>query len=331
MSRKFCLILVAIAMLLSSAIAQSETKSTPVKNPLLAKWTGPYSGVPPFDKVKVSDFKPALEQAMDENWKEIESIANDPQNPTFKNTIEALEHSGSALTRVSILYGIWGSTMLTDDMQAVETEMDPKLAAFNDKITQNEKLFKRIEAVYNSPEKEKLTPEQQRLTWLYYDNFVRYGAKLDKKAQARLAEINQKLAMLYTQFGQNLLADEGTVIFLKETDLDGLPQSLRDACAAGAEKRDHKGEWAILNTRSSVEPFLTYSNRRDLREKVWRAFVNRGDNGDSHDNNQIISEILPLRAERAKLLGYPTHAHWRVANRMAKTPENGERTREAAF
>lgn len=322
MSRKFCLILVAIAMLLSSAIAQSETKSTPVKNPLLAKWTGPYSGVPPFDKVKVSDFKPALEQAMDENWKEIESIANDPQNPTFKNTIEALEHSGSALTRVSILYGIWGSTMLTDDMQAVETEMDPKLAAFNDKITQNEKLFKRIEAVYNSPEKEKLTPEQQRLTWLYYDNFVRYGAKLDKKAQARLAEINQKLAMLYTQFGQNLLADEGTVIFLKETDLDGLPQSLRDACAAGAEKRDHKGEWAILNTRSSVEPFLTYSNRRDLREKVWRAFVNRGDNGDAHDNNKIISEILPLRAERAKLLGYETHAHWRVANRMAKTPEN---------
>jgi peptidyl-dipeptidase Dcp len=323
MTRKFCLILAAIAMIFHFATAQSETKSIPTQNPLLAKWTGPYNGVPPFDKVHVSSFKPALEEAMAEDWKEIEAIANNPESPTFQNTIETFERAGSALTRVSILYGIWGGTMLSDDMQSLQTEMDPKLAAFNDKITQNEKLFKRIEAVYNSPEKEKLTPEQQRLTWLYYDNFVRYGAKLDEKAKARLAEINQRLATLYAQFGQNLLADEaGYVTYLKESDLDGLPQSLRDAAAAAAEQKNHKGEWAIINTRSSVEPFLTYSNRRDLREKVWRAFVNRGDNGDSHDNNQIISEILPLRAERAKLLGYPTHAHWRVANRMAKTPEN---------
>jgi peptidyl-dipeptidase Dcp len=322
MTGKLCIILTLISFLFVSSMTRADM-SIPAQNHLLNKWTGPYSGVPPFDKVQVADFKPALEQGMDENWKEIETIAGNPETPTFKNTIEALEHSGSALTRVTTLYGIWSGTMSSEDMQKVQTEMDPKLAGFNDKITQNEKLFKRIEAVYNSPEKTKLTPEQQRLTWLYYDNFVRYGAKLDAAAKARLAEINQRLASLYTSFSQNLLADEsGYVLYLKEQDLDGLPQSVRDAAAAAAEKKDHKGEWAILNTRSSVEPFLTYSNRRDLREKVWRTFINRGDNGDSHDNNKIISEILPLRAERAKLLGYETHAHWRVANRMAKTPEN---------
>ncbi len=319
---KLCLLIFVMAMMTFTVTQTGNTETTP-SNPLLAKWTGSYGGVPPFDKVKVADFGPALQQAMDENWKEVEAIANSTEPPTFKNTIEALEHSGSTLTRVGNIYGIWSGTMLTDDMQKVQQEMDPKLTAFGDKITQNEKLFKRIEAVYNSPEKAKLTPEQQRLTWVYYDNFVRYGAKLDEKSKARLAEINQKLSTLYTQFGQNLLADEaGYITYLKETDLDGLPQSIRDAAASAAEEKGHKGEWAVLNTRSSVEPFLTYSNRRDLREKVWRAFIMRGDNGDAHDNNKIITEILPLRAERAKLLGFETHAHWRVSNRMAKTPEN---------
>ena len=290
-------------------------------NPLLEKWNGPYSGVPAFDKVKVSDFKPALETAMAENLKEIEAIANNKEAPDFKNTIEALENSGGTINRVSAVYGVWSSTMNTGDFQAVEKEMEPKLAAFRDKITQNEKLFQRIEAVYNAREKTKLTPEQQRLTWVYYDNFVRAGAKLDPKAKKRLAEINQQLAGLFTKFSQNLLADEGSVSYLKEQDLAGLPQWLRDAAAASAADKDRKGEWAILNTRSSVEPFLTYSDRRDLREKIWRTFSNRGDNGDEHDNNKTITEILKLRAERAKLIGYPTHANWRIANSMAKTPE----------
>jgi peptidyl-dipeptidase Dcp len=292
-------------------------------NPLLSKWTGAYGGVPPFDKVKIADFKPALETAMAENLAEIDKITANAEAPNFDNTIAAMDRTGQTMTRVMTIYDIWSSNMNNAEFQKVENEMAPKLAAFSDQITQNEKLFKRIETVYNSPEKAKLTPEQQRLTWLTYTNFVRAGAKLDATAKTRLSAINQQLAGLFTRFGQNLLADEanGTVVIDKESDLAGLPQSLKDAAANAGVARKMSGKWVITNTRSSVDPFLTYSDNRALREKVWRMFVNRGDNGGEHDNNAIITEILQLRAERAKLLGYETHAHWRLENSMAKTPE----------
>jgi len=303
------------------------------QNPLLAKWVGPYGGVPPFDKVRVADFKPALEAAMAENLSEVERIASDPAAPTFENTIAALERTGQTLDRVTTFYGIWSSNMNGPEFQTVQREMAPRLAAFSDKITQNEALFRRIEAVYNSPAKKKLTAEQQRLSWLYYTNFVRSGAKLDAKAKARLSEINQKLAGLYTRFSQNLLADETEqfLVLKEEAELAGLPQSLRDAAAAAAATKKVQGAWVITNTRSSIDPFLTYSDRRELREKAWRMFVNRGDNGDAHDNNAIITEILGLRAERAKLLGFPTHAHWRLENTMAKTPERAVELMEAVW
>ena len=292
-------------------------------NPLLAEWTGPYGGVPPFDRVKVDDFKPALEAAMAENLAEIDKIAKNSAEPTFENTIVTLERAGQTLDRVSTIYNVWGSTMASPEFQVVQREMAPKLAAFSDQITQNEPLFKRIEIVYNSPDKKTLTPEQQRLAWLYYTNFVRSGARLDPKAKARLSEINQQLAGLFTKFSQNVLFEEDNqfITLKSEADLAGLPQSVRDAEAASAITRKQPGAWVIMNTRSSVEPFLTYSDRRELREKVWRMFVMRGDNGDEHDNNAVITQILQLRAERAKLLGYQTHAHWRLENAMAKTPE----------
>jgi peptidyl-dipeptidase Dcp len=291
-------------------------------NPLLAEWSGPYGGVPPFDQVKIEYFKPALEAAMADNLADIGKIAKNSAPPTFENTIVAMERAGQTLDRVSTIYGVWGSTMSSPEFQVVQREMAPKLAAFNDQITQNEALFKRIEAVYNSPDKKKLTSEQQRLAWLYYTNFVRSGAQLDAKAKARLTEINQQLASLSTKFSNNVLFEEDNqfVQLKSEGDLAGLPQSIKDAAAAAAAAKKQQG-WLIVNTRSSVDPFLTYSNRRDLREKVWRMFTRRGDNGDEHDNNATITQILQLRAERAKLLGYPTHAHWRVENSMAKTPE----------
>jgi peptidyl-dipeptidase Dcp len=289
---------------------------------LLAPWSGPYGGVPPFDQVKVADFKPAFEQAMKDNLSEIDAIANNPAAPTFENTIAALENSGRALNNLVTIFGVWSGGLSTPDFQAVEEELAPKLAEFSDKITQNEKLFKRIEAVYLSPEKAKLTPEQQRLAWYDATNFIRQGAKLDAKAKVRVGEINQRLASLTTKFSNNVLADENDyVLYLKAGDLDGLPADLRSSAAAAAESRGHKGEFAILNTRSSMEPFLTYSSRRDLREKVWRTYYSRGDNGDAKDNNKIITEILKLRTERANLLGFPTHAHWRLEDSMAKTPE----------
>jgi peptidyl-dipeptidase Dcp len=311
----------------------TQTSTVADPNPLLANWEGPYGGVPPFDKVQIALFKPALESAMTMNLMEIEKIAKDSAAPTFENTIVAMERAGQTLDRVSTIYGVWGSTMAGAEFQAVQREMAPKLAAFNDQITQNEPLFKRIEAVYNSPNKKKLTPEQQRLTWLYYTNFVHSGAALKPEAKARLSQINQQLAGLFTRFSQNVLAEETDQFIVLKTDaeLTGLPQPLRDAAAAAAVTKKQTGAWVIMNTRSSIDPFLTYSDRRDLREKAWRMFINRGDNGDEHDNNAIITEILQLRAERAKLLGFPTHAHWRLENSMAKTPERAMQLMEAVW
>jgi len=302
-------------------------------NPLLREWVGPYGGVPPFDLIRLAHFEPAIEAAMEENLAEVARIANDPAPATFENTIEALERTGHSLDRATAVYGVWSSTLKTPEFHGVERRLAPRLAEFSDKITQNAALFRRIETVYQSPGKSSLSPEQQRLTWFYYTNFVRAGARLDDPAKARVAAINQQLAKLFTQFSQNVLADE-TDIFLvldRETDLAGLSQSVRDASAAAAEEKQLRGKWVIMNTRSAVEPFLTESTRRDLREKAYRLFANRGDNGGERDNNRIVSEILALRAERAGLLGFPTHAHWRLENAMAKTPERAVELMEAVW
>jgi peptidyl-dipeptidase Dcp len=291
-------------------------------NPLLAPWTGPHGGVPPFDKVTVADFKPAMEAALDQELAEVAAITDNPRPPTFANTIAALERTGRAHDRVDVLYGVWGGTLSTPEVRAVETEMEPKIASQSDQILQNSKLFKRIEAVYEARDKAGLTPEQKRLAWFYWNRFVRAGAKLSPEAKVRVAAINQELASLFTRFNQNLLHDEQSVLFLTgEAEVAGIPADLRGASAAVARQLGKAGQYAVVNTRSSVDPFLTYSSRRDLREKVWRTFYNRGDNGDASDNNAIIRQILKLRAERAKLLGYPTHAHWRLEDAMAKTPE----------
>src|SRR5215203_1663682 len=311
----------------------SAPANPPADNPLLAEWAGPHGGTPPFDRVQVPLFRPALEAGMAENLAEIDKIAADKSAPGFENTIATLERTGSKLDRVTTVYGVWSSTMNSPEFQAVQREMAPRLAAFGDKITQNEALFKRIEAVYNSRAKSKLTPEQQRLSWLYYTNFVRAGARLSPEAKKRLSQINQQLAGLYTKFSKNVLAEETDqfIVLKSEDELAGLPQSLRDAAAAAAETKKQPGSWVIMNTRSSIDPFLTYSDRRDLREKAWRMFVNRGDNAGEHDNNAIITEILQLRAERAKLLGYATHAHWRLENAEANTPERAMELMEAVW
>jgi peptidyl-dipeptidase Dcp len=316
-----------------TAAPTSSTTPMTNTNPLLTDWTGPYGGVPPFGRFTVKDLKPALETAMQRALADIDKIAADPAPPTFENTIAALERAGKPLERVRSVYGIYTSTMNDDAMQAVEREMAPKLAAHDDHVRQNGRLFQRIAAVYATREAAGFTPEQQRLVWYDYTNFVREGAKLDDAAKKKLFDLNQELAGLYTKFSQNVLVEEGTQMLLLERDADlaGLPASVKEGAAAAAASRGKPGQWAVLNTRSSVEPFLTYSTRRDLREKVWRMFTTRGDNGDAHDNNQTIADILKLRAERAKLLGYATHAHWRVEDQMAKTPERAMQLMEAVW
>ncbi|HEX8538123.1 MAG TPA: M3 family metallopeptidase [Cystobacter sp.] len=317
----------------SPAMSPSPETTSSKTNPLLDHWSGPYGGVPAFDQIRIEHFRPALETSMDEYRREIAGLANEPAAPTFENTIAAFEKLGQRFEEVSTLYGIWSSSLNGPEFQSLEREMAPRLAALSDEIIQNERLFQRIAAVYESPEKAKLTPEQQRLVWHHYTRFVRSGARLDAQKKKQLSALNQRLASLYTNFGQNVLADEeGYALVLEsEAELDGLPESVRAGAAAAAASRGLAGKWAITNTRSSMEPFLTYSRRRDLREKIWRNYVNRGDNGDTHDNNAIISEVLKLRAERAKLLGYKTHAHWRLENTMAKTPERAMELMEAVW
>ena len=313
----------AFGVILMTDFSTESAAAETADNPITDKWVGSYGGVPPFDKIKVADFKPALEAAMAEQLVEIDAIAKTTEAPTFENTISALERTGKTLDRVTTIYGIWSSNMNSDEFGKVEAEMDPKLAAHSDKITQNAALFKRIETVYNSLDKKKLTPEQQRLVWVYYTNFVRQGAKLDAAKKARLSEINQQLAGLFTKFSQNLLGDESqlSLHLMNEADLAGLSPALKSAAASAAKAKGKEG-WMIRNTRSAIEPFLTYSERRDLREKAYNMFINRGDNADERDNNATISQIMQLRAERAKLLGFPTHAHWRLENAMAKNPDN---------
>ena len=301
-------------------------------NPLLEPWTGPYGGVPPFDRVKVEHFQPALEAAMQEELEEIERIASDGSAPTFDNTIAAMERAGRTFDRAIRIYSVFNHTMSTPEVQAVEREMAPRLAAFSDRIMQNEPLFRRIAAVYEARDTAGLTAEQRRLAWLKYMSFVRSGARLDVASKSRLSQINQRLAALYTTFTQNVLADEDKyVLYLDERDLDGLGESLRASAGAAAAERGHADRYAILNTRSSVEPFLTFSSRRDLRESVWRTFASRGDNGDEHDNKATIAEIVRLRAERAKLLGYESHAHWRLEMSMAKDPRRALALLEAVW
>ena len=224
----------AVAALLSAAAPS---------NPLLAPWTGPFGGVPPFDQVKVEQFEPALEAGMAAQLAAIDRITAEPDPATFENTLAALERSDRVLKQVVGVYGVWSSSMNTPEFQAVETEMAPKLAAFRDRITQNGKLFERIAAVYEAREKGGLTPEQQRLAWLHYTDFVRAGAKLSPEAKERLSAVNQRLASLFTKFSQNLLADENdSVLFLEgERDLVGLPGSFRSAAAAAAEARGRRG------------------------------------------------------------------------------------------
>jgi peptidyl-dipeptidase Dcp len=315
----------------TSVPASAATTATSA-NPLLAPWTGPYGGVPAFDRMDLAALKPALEAGMAKQLAEIDQIANDPAPPTFENTIVAMERAGRDIDRVFTYWGIWSSNLSTPEFRAIQAEMAPRLSEFSSKITQNAKLFSRIRAVYESPDKSRLTPHQQRLVQLVYDGFARNGATLDGAAKERYAAINARLAELHTEFGNDVLADEeGYTLFLDESQLGGLPESFRNAAAASARSLGQEGKYAVANTRSSVDPFLTYSTDRALREKVWRTFVNRGDNGGEHDTNALIAEILKLRDERVALLGYDNYAAWRLEDRMAKTPQNALALMEAVW
>ena len=298
---------------------------------LLKPWIGPYGGVPPWRLVKPDEFLGAFDVAIKIATEEIQAIAHNSQPPTFKNTLVELEKSGEMLDRVEAVFGVHSSNLNVGPIPGIESAVAPKLSKFSDSIKQNEKLFERIEAVYESQDEHDYTVAQKRLIKDRYDSFVRQGARLDaEQKKQKLSQINAALAGMFAEFSQKILKEEAAyVTFIHDqTKLSGLPQSIIDAMAIAAKELDSRsdeskgaGMWAVTNTRSSMDPFLTYADDRELRETVWRKYYARGDNGGENDTNELISAILKLRAERAILLGYPTHAHWRMGPTMAKTPE----------
>ncbi|ESQ92736.1 peptidase M3 [Asticcacaulis sp. AC460] len=321
--RRTTLGLMAATALSTSAFSAFAQEGTALL--LTAEWTGSYGGVPPFDKVDINQFEAAYDAAMASQRREIAAITGNPEPATFDNTIVPYERSGKALGRVGTIYGIWNGNLATAELQAMGKTIQPKLAAFSDELIQNPKLFARIKLVWDNKAKFNLTPEQDRLLWQYYTNFVRAGAALSPKAKTRVAAINKELSLLFKTFSDNLLHDEEQVMVVSEAELAGLPDGLK------ASMKLADGSYGIANTRSAMEPVTTFCTDRGVREKVWRAYVNRGDNGDQWDNNAIISKILKLRFERAQLRGYETHAHWRLENAMAKTPANAMALMEAVW
>ncbi len=290
-------------------------------NPLLGEWTGPFA-LPPFAALKPEHFPPAFAQGLARHRAEIEAIAADPARPDFDNTVAAMERSGALLTRVSNVFFVLAGADTSDDLQAIERDISPLLARHDNEIYLNEPLFQRIDDLHRRRDELGLTSEQRRVLERYHTHFVRAGAGLDAAKKRRLAEIGERLASLGTAFGQNVLADEKAfALVLEEGDLGGLPDFVLAAARAAAEERGLPGKHVITLSRSSIEPFLQFSSRRDLREKAHHAWLKRGENGGASDNRGIIAEMAALRAERAKLLGYASFADYRLADQMAKTPK----------
>jgi peptidyl-dipeptidase Dcp len=293
---------------------------TASQNPLLKEWTGRF-GLPPFGAIAPELFRPAFDAALAAHRAEIDAVAGDPAAPTFDNTIVALEKSGRALDRVVSVFFVLAGADTSDAIEAVEREMSPLLARHNNALYLNRALYARIADLYARRDSLGLTPEQARVLDRYHTRFVRAGGALEKAAQDKLAAINERLASLGTQFGQNVLADEKSyALILDEADLDGLPDFARAGARAAATERGAPGKYAITLARSSCESFLQFSTRRDLREKIFQAWIRRGENGGTTDNRAIIAEMVGLRAERAKLLGFESYADYRLDDQMAKTP-----------
>ena len=292
-----------------------------MQNPLLSEWAGALE-LPPFEAIRPGHFRPAFDRALADHRAEIDAIAENPAPANFENTIAALERSGRALERVASVFFVLAGADTSDEIEAIERDISPLLARHNNALYLNRALYSRIADLYDRRDTLSLDAEQARVLERYHTRFVRSGAALEKKAQDRLAAINERLASVGTQFGQNVLSDEKSfVMVLEESDLAGLPNFARAAAQAAAEERGHSGKYVITLARSSVETFLQFSARRDLREKAFQAWIARGENGGATDNRGLIAEMVALRAERARLLGFANFADYRLDDQMAKTPQ----------
>jgi len=324
--------LILITVLLFIVSCQQESKMDPNINPFFQEWNTPYE-VPPFLDIKGEHYMPAYERGMKENLEEIDAIVNNPEAPTFSNTIEELERTGKLLSKVSRVFSNLASSNTNPKLQELQRELSPMLSAHYDKISLNEGLFNRVDVIWQDRENLDLTSEQTKLLNDTRKGFVRSGALLSEDQKERISEINSKISGLSTSFGQNLLAEtNGFELILESSDLEGLSDGVIAAAADAAsqkmdasesveEKDKYKDKYVFTPHRSSMYPFLTESTRRDLREKLYNFYVMRGDNNNETDNKEIATQIAKLRAERAQIMGYKTHAHFILDDNMLKTPE----------
>jgi peptidyl-dipeptidase Dcp len=312
---KRLIMLAAIIMLSISTYAKTDD------NPFFSTFDTPF-GVPPFDAIQNAHYVPAFDEGMKRQRAEIDAIVNNPAPPTFGNTVEALETSGELLTTVSNVFFSLNSSRTNEEMQTIAKEVAPKLSQHQDDILLNATLFKRIQAVYEQRDKLQLNGEQKMLLEKSYRDFVRGGANLDDENKARLRKINEELSVLSLQFGENVLKETNRFEMVLESkdDLAGLPDAVVSAAAEAAEERGHAGAWVFTLHKPSMIPFLQFSERRDLREKIFEAYIHMGDNNDELDNKKILSRIAALRVERANILGYKTYADFVLEENMAKTP-----------
>ena len=324
--------LILITVLLFIVSCQQKSKMDPNINPFFQEWNTPYE-VPPFLDIKDEHYMPAYEQGMKENLEEIDVIVNNPEAPTFANTIEELERTGKLLSKVGRVFSNLASSNTNPKLQELQRELSPMLSAHYDKISLNEGLFNRVDAIWQNRENLDLTKEQTKLLNDTRKGFVRSGALLSENQKERISEINSKISGLSTSFGQNLLAEtNGFELILEASDLEGLSDGViaaaadaasqkMDAAESDEEKDKYKDKYVFTPHRSSMYPFLTESTRRDLREKLYNSYVMRGDNNNDTDNKEIAAQIAKLRAERAQIMGYKTHAHFILDDNMLKTPE----------
>jgi peptidyl-dipeptidase Dcp len=314
-----------IALLLSGVAMTVAVDAKPAvrasaESMMLQPWTGPYDGVPPWDKVKSSDFPKAFEAAMQTTKTEFESILSNPAPVTFDNTIKANELSGTAVNRLFSIWGVHSSNLSNAEVRKIQSEWEPKISAFFNELNLDARWFQRVQYLYQQRAELGLDNAQMRLLERTYDGLVRNGAKLMPAQKAQLIAFETEISKQFSEFQNKVLADEETYILLTDAaDVAGLPESFVDSLKAAADAKGKQG-WAVANTRSAIQPFLENSPRRDLREKIWRAFISRGDNQDGNDTNATIATILKLRQDRAKLLGFENHAYFRMSDTMAKQP-----------
>jgi len=325
MKKNLIFMLLAVGLIFTSCSKTSETpaEAPATDNPFFAEYDTPYK-VPPFDIINPEHFIPAYEKGMEQQKAEIEKLVNNTEAPTFDNTIVALDRSDRLLSEVSRVFSGLSGANTNDELKAIQKEMAPRLAAHRDEINLNKKLFERIKALYEQRVELDLNNEQMYLLENLYKRYVRNGANLNDEDQAKLKEINQELSKLGVQFGQNVLAEtnEFKLVIENEEDLVGLPESSIAGAAEAAKESELEGKWVFTTHKPSMIPFLQYSEKRDLREKLYRAYTKRGDNDNQHDNKKILSDLIKLRVERAKLLGYKSYADYVLERRMAGNPQN---------